>query len=296
MGLSSPPKYLSEQFIEVLRANSVVYRAGATELADLTGKPVTIPRQISSGSVTWLGENTTIPLSDPSFGQVQLTPKTMAMRNQYSRLMDILSNPKAMDLIQRDFAKTAALELDRAALRGSGTSNQPTGVVNTAGILSYAIGANGGPLTIDDLYGMIGALEDANAMGGKLALITNAKALRKLKKQRIANYSGQTDGSYVVQPLLTDEALSAAIGLTCLTTTQLPTNLTKGSSTDCTEVYLANWEELLIGTWGGIEILATNVGGNAWTQNAIEVRLVQNVDFQVRHPQSFVVCADARTA
>lgn len=295
-GFVIPSEYLSEEFIETLRANSVLFRAGATELRDLTGKPVRIPRQIASGSVYWIGENSTINLSDPSFGAVDLTPKTMAMRNQYSRLMDILANPKALDLIQRDMAKAAALELDRAGLRGSGTSNQPTGIVNVSGIGSYAIGTNGGSLSVDDLYGMIGVLEDANAMSGKVALITHPKALRKLKKQRIAQFSGDTGGEYVVQPLLTDDALSKAIGLPCLTTTQIPTNLTKGTSTDCSEVYLANWEELLVGMWGGIEILATNVGGNAWAQNAIEVRLVQNVDFQVRHTQSFVVCADARTA
>lgn len=294
-GFVVPQEYLSAEFIDVLRAQSVVFRAGATELQDLTGKPVRVPKQLTSGSVYWLSENTTIPLSDPSFGSVDLTPKTLAMRNSYSRLMDLLGNPKLQAVIQRDFAKTAALELDRVALRGTGTSNQPTGVVNVQGIGSYAIGTNGGALQLDDLYGMIGTLEDSNAIGGKLALITHPKALRKLKKQRIANYSGDPGGSYVVAPLLTDEALSKAIGLTCLTTTQLPVNLTKGSSSDCTEVYLANWEELLVGMWGGVEILATNVGGNAWAQNAIEVRLVQNVDFQVRHAASFVVCADART-
>ncbi|MFO0767593.1 MAG: hypothetical protein U0231_12620 [Nitrospiraceae bacterium] len=60
----------------------------------------------------------------------------------------------------------------------------------------------------------------------------------------------------------------------------------KGSSTDCTEVYFGNWADLIIGQWGGVEILATNVGGNAWAQNAIEVQLVQNVDVQVRHKAS----------
>jgi hypothetical protein len=96
--------------------------------------------------------------------------------------------------------------------------------------------------------------------------------------------------------MLTDDALSKDIGLTCLSTTQLPFNLTKGSSTDCTEVYLGNWSELNIGLFGSVELLATNIGGNAWAQNANEVRLIQNCDVQVRHPQSFVLCNDARTA
>lgn len=295
-GFVIPQEYLGSEFIEVLRAKSVVMRAGAKLLDNLQGTPVVVPKQLGSGTVYWLGQNSALTASDPAFGQVQMTPKTMGMRNQYSRLVDMLANPKIEELVRRDMAATAALELDRVALRGSGSSNQPLGINGVSGIGTYAIGTNGGPLTLDDLYGLIGTLEDANAMGDNLALVTHPKALRKLKKQRIAQYSGDTGGTYVVQPLLTDEALSKAIGLTCLTTTQLPVNLTKGSSTDCTEVYVGNWSELLIGQWGGVEILATNIGGNAWTQNAVEVRLILNVDIQVRHAASFVLCADARTA
>lgn len=142
----------------------------------------------------------------------------------------------------------------------------------------------------------MGVVEDANGLGDKLALITNPKALRKLKKQRIAQFSGDTGGSYINAPLLTDESLSKAIGLNCYTTTQLPVNLVKGSSSDCTEVYFGNWSDLMIAQWGSVEILATNIGGNAWAQNAIEVRLIFNCDIGVRSGASFVLCNDARTA
>lgn len=294
-GFVVPAQYVAA-YIDVLRAKSVVIKAGATLMEGLTGSPVLIPKQLTSASVYWIGQNTTITPSDPSFGQIQMTPKTLAIRAQYSNLLGMLSNPAMETLVRNDFAKVAASELDRVLLRGSGAANQPLGLNGVAGLGSYAIGANGGSLSVDDLYGLAGVVEDANGLDGKLALITNPKALRKLKKQRIGQYSGDTGGTYIVAPLLTDEALSKAIGLTCLTTTQLPVNLTKGSSTDCTEVYFGNWSELLVGMFGQVELLATNIGGNAWAQNAIEVRLIQNVDVQVRHGQSFVLCNDARTA
>lgn len=294
-GFVVEPAYLNK-FIELLRAKLVVTRAGATMLTGLNGSPAMIPKQLTSASVSWVGENATIPLSDASFGQISMTPKTVAGRAQYSNLLHILSNPGVEGIIRDDFARVVATELDRVALRGSGASNQPLGLIGFSGVQPFAFGTNGGTLDIDALYALIGLLEDSNAMSDKLALVTSPKGLRKLKKLRIANYSGQTDGSYMLPPLLTDEALSRAIGLTCLTTTQIPTNLVKGSSSDCTEIYLGNWSELLIAQWGNIEVLATNIGGNAWAQNAIEVRLVMNVDIQTRHPQSFVYSADARTA
>ncbi|WHZ30066.1 MAG: hypothetical protein OJF51_004868 [Nitrospira sp.] len=282
--------------IEMLRAKMVTVRAGATLMQGLTGSPVTIPKQLTSSSLYWIGQNANITQSDPTFGQVQMTPKTLAARAQYSNLLGILSNPQMEQIIRNDFMQIAALELDRVALRGSGSSNQPLGVANAAGVSNYAIGTNGGALQIDHLYDLIGALDDADIPLDSLAVITHPKALRKLKKSRVAQFSGDTGGSYILPPLLTDEALSKAIGLQCLSTTQLPVNLTKGSSSDCTEVYCGNWADLLIGQWGSVEILATNIGGNAWAQNAIEVRLIMNVDVQVRHAQSFVLCNDARTA
>lgn len=294
-GFTVPAQYVAA-YIEVLRAKSTVLKAGATLMEGLTGSPVQIPKQLTSASASWVGQNATISATDPSFGQVQMTPKTLAIRAQYSNLLGLLSNPSMETQVRKDFAAIAALELDRVALRGSGAANQPLGLNGVAGLGSYAIGTNGGNLDVDTLYGMMGVLEDANAGTDSLALITNPKGLRKLKKQRSAKYSGDTGGTYLTAPMLTDLALSKAIGLSCLTSTQLPFNLTKGSSTDCTEVYLGNWGELIIGLFGSVELLATNIGGNAWAQNAIEVRLIQNCDVAVRHAASFVLCNDARTA
>ena len=222
-----------------------------------------------------------------------MTPKTMAIRAQYSNLLGLLSNPNMENIVRRDFLKVCALELDRVALRGLGVSGQPLGLNGTAGIGTYAIGVNGGDLTRQDMLKIAGVVEDQNALGGKLAFIVSPKAKRVLKNERIAQFSGQTIGSYV-NPSLSDEGLAGVLGYPVYTTTQIPVNLTKGSSTDCSEVYFGNFEELLIGIWGSIEILATNIGGNAWAQNAIEIRLIQNVDTQVRHGQSFVLCSDAR--
>ena len=287
------PNEWTGSFIELLRPNLTVVQAGATLMEKLNGSPVQVPKQLTSSSVSWIGQNQNITLSDTGLGQVLMTPKTMAIRAQYSNLLGLLSNPNMENIVRRDFLKVCALELDRVALRGLGVSGQPLGLNGTAGIGTYAIGVNGGDLTRQDMLKIAGVVEDQNALGGKLAFIVSPKAKRVLKNERIAQFSGQTIGSYV-NPSLSDEGLAGVLGYPVYTTTQIPVNLTKGSSTDCSEVYFGNFEELLIGIWGSIEILATNIGGNAWAQNAIEIRLIQNVDTQVRHGQSFVLCSDAR--
>lgn len=293
-GYVIPQAYLGQSFIEMQRANSVVLQAGATLMEGLNGSPAIVPKQLTGTAVYWIGQNATITASDPTFGQVQMTPKTMAIRAQYSNLLNVLANPAMEGILRRDLAKVAALELDRVALRGSGAANQPLGVNGVTGLGTYAIGTNGGDLTRQDLLKITGVLDDQNALYGKLGFIMNPKAKRVLKNERIAQYSGQTLGEYQVYPL-SDKFLANALDYPVYTTTQIPATLTKGTSSDCSEVYFGNWEELLIGVWGGVEILATNIGGNAWTQNAVEIRLIQNVDVQVRHGESFVLCNDART-
>ena len=287
------PNEWTSSFIEMLRPNLTVVQAGATLLEKLNGSPVQIPKQLTSSAVNWVGQNATIPSADTGLGQVLMTPKTMAIRSQYSNLLGLLSNPNMEQIVRRDFTKVCALELDRVALRGLGVSGQPLGLNGVTGIGTYAIGVNGGDLTRQDVLKLAGVVEDQNALGSKLAFVMHPKIKRVLKNERIAQFSGQTVGAYTVYPL-SDAALADALGYPIYTTTQIPVNLTKGSSTDCSEVYFGNFEELLIGVWGSLEILATNIGGNAWAQNAIEIRLIFNCDVQVRHAQSFALCSDAR--
>jgi Phage capsid family len=87
---------------------------------------------------------------------------------------------------------------------------------------------------------------------------------------------------YVNPPIMNDAAMTNAAGYPIFSTTSIPTNLTKGSGTNLSEIFFGNWADLLIGQWGSLEIMATNIGGNACVQNPMEIRLIMNVDVTVR--------------
>ena len=53
------------------------------------------------------------------------------------------ADPSSEDVIARSFAGQLTVELDRAALRGTGTSPEPRGVLNTSGVTVTTHGANG---------------------------------------------------------------------------------------------------------------------------------------------------------
>jgi HK97 family phage major capsid protein len=74
-----------------------------------------------------------------------------------------------------DIARTIALMIDLGALNGSGSSNQPRGVMNTVGIGSVAGGTNGLAPTWDHIVDLESALATVNAPTGSLGYLTNAK-------------------------------------------------------------------------------------------------------------------------
>lgn len=292
-GYVVPLQYIAE-LIEQLKAEAIVIQLGATVLDGLTGSPVEFPRQTGGATAYWVGENAAITPSDLTLGQLQLTPKQVAALVKMSNRLLRLSNPSVEVMVRRDIVQALALAVDLAALRGSGAGDEPQGIANTSGIKTIAIGADGGDFLFEHVTDMEGELEDANALKGKLGIAWHGKVKRKLKKMRIPQYSGDTEGMYVMLPM-SDAQLRDHLDYDFRTSTQIPTNLTKGTGENLSEVYFGNWQELLIGQWGGMEILASQETSDAFEKNQTWVRIIQEVDIGLRHAESFCLCSDAAT-
>jgi len=293
-GYIVPSIYIAE-LIELLRAEAVVSALGATILADLQGSPVLIPRQSAGATGYWVAENQVIGASDFTLEQLSLTPKKVGALVKLSNSLIKLANPSAEGLVRRDISAAIALQIDLKALRGLGSSNQPLGIASTPNINTVAIGVNGGTLTWDHLLDMEYALAEDNALKGKLGYAIHPSLKRKLMKQKVAQYSGQTEGAYVIAPL-TESLFQVWLGYPYKMTTQIPINLTKSSGSALTEVYFGNWAELIIGQWGGMEIALSTETSDAFEKDQTWVRILQEVDIAVRHPQSFCLCNDAASA
>jgi len=51
---------------------------------------------------------------------------------------------------------------------------------------------------------------------------------------------------------------------------------------------LGNWQHLMVGFWGGVEIDADPYGSN-FLKGSITVRVLADIDIGVRHPGAFSV-------
>lgn len=275
-------------FIDLLRAKAMVTRMGATVISGLVGN-VEIPRQTGASTTYWLAENTDPTDSNATFDKVPLKPKTIGALSSVSRNLLLQSSMNVEAFVRNELAVSLALGIDLAALCGTGTDNQPTGIANMSGICTVEGGTNGGSLTFDKLIDMETQVATANADVTNMYYLCNAATIGFLKKIK------NTSGDYIWKPIteavrngFPGEVNGYAVGRS----NQVRSGLEKGTSKNCHEIYFGNWADLLIGEWGFLEI-DVNRYGDAWKSGGVEIRALQTIDIAVRHPKSFCLFSDA---
>jgi len=274
---------LSGSFIDMLRNKMEVVGLGATMMNNLVGN-IAIPRQTGGATSYWVAESGAITESAAAFDQVTLSPETVGAFSDLSRRLLLQSSLDVEAFVRNDLATTLALEIDRAAINGSGSSNQPTGILQTSGIGSVVGGTNGAAPDWADIVDLESAVAIDNADIGTLGYLTNAKVRGKLLQTEKASSTGQ----FIWSDSDTLRGYKTAVS------NQVPSTLTKGSSSVCSAIIFGNWNDLLIGTWGGIDINIDTSTGSA--SGTVRVVALQDVDVAVRHAESFAAMQDATTA
>jgi|GEM_PF-3175154 len=286
------PEMQMALLVEKLRAYMITYKLGADVWENLVGT-VKYSRETTSTTGYWVGEAAAITDSDMVLDQPSLTPKEAAGMTKVSNSLLNWSNPKAAAYIQRNLAKTVGLLIDLAVFRGSGTANQPTGIANTGSISTVAMGVNGATPTKAKLEEMLYKLELANSDQDKVGLAMHPRswsAIRQWADSQSRPYFIGSEGE-VRRKIEKDWN-----GFPIETSTQIPINLTKGSNTDCSEIYLLNWPYIIIGEWGTLEVAASSETSDAFEKNMTWIRCLKLVDVGVKHPAACVYMADARGA
>lgn len=292
-GYIVPEQYIA-QLIEMLQAKLVLNKLGIQSMMGLTSSPVDIPKQTGGSTAFWVNENAEITKSNLTFGQITMSPKMVGALVAMSNRLLRMSNPSAEKIVRNDLVNCLARAVDYAGLRGAGGSNVPLGIANTPGINTVTLGTgDGGVPNWDTFFDMEYELELDNALDGNIAYAFHPAIKRVLMKTKAKMYSEDTGGLYMVQP---QKNIQEWLGYPYYTTTQVPIDLTAGGATNCTEIYMANWSEMIMAGWGGLEIMGADQAGDAFEKVQTWVRIIQEVDFAVRHPESFVLCNTAKIA
>ena len=251
-------------FIDVLRNASSVMQAGATMLSGLQGD-VKIPRKTAASAAGWIStEGGAASESEPTLGQVTMSPKTLGAFTDVTRLMMMQSSLDIEALIRNDLSVAIAQAIDLGALAGSGASGQPTGIANTSGINAPTAFAGVNP-TFAEVVAMETAVAEDNALMGNLAYILPAGMYGALKTTAKDSGSGQ----FVVEPGNTINGYRAIVS----------NQATAG------DMYFGNFSDLLVGMYGGLDITVDPYTNS--TSGTVRIVALQTMDVAVRHAVSF---------
>lgn len=276
---------LASSFIDSLENALILTRLGITRLSGLVGN-VAIPRKTAGGTAYWVAENSAPTESQQAVDQVTMSPKTLGAFTDFSRKLMLQSSLDVEMFVRNDLALRLALGLDATGISGGG-SNQPNGVLQASGIGAVVGGTNGAAPTWDHMVDLESEVAIDNADIGTLAYATNAKVRGKLKKTKVDAGSGEMvwDRGSLDSPIN---------GYPVAISNQVPSNLTKGSASGvCSAIIFGNWADLIMGLWGGLDVLVDPYTGS--TAGTVRVVAFQSADFAVRHAESFAAMTDALT-
>lgn len=223
------PGVLMPGILSALVPASSLLQAGANvAVLDIKAGEFQIAAVDTIPTAGWRGERGNVAESEPAFKAMWIRPKSLAFRFKVSREL-LQDSPGLNQALEIAISQAFAKELDRAGLRGSGAGAEPAGLLNRPGVqlIDMAL-PDGAPLAnYAKLINAARLIKEANAPAPTAAIMSPRE------DEKIALFADTTG-----QPLRRPEALA---GWKFLTTSQIPTDLTVGASTDCSELYTGDF-------------------------------------------------------
>jgi HK97 family phage major capsid protein len=273
--------------IDVLLPATVLNGLGVTRFDNLTGN-LDLPQASTQPAAGWNTENGTATEKSPAFGKVSFSPKRLAAFIQVSNQL-LRQSSNSIDAYVRQYLINAmAQELEKAAIKGGGT-NEPTGIIGNSnvnvifagGASSNSTNANGAAVVWADVVNAMKAVENSNAMGQ--AYLTNP--LVKAALQTTARQSSGVEGNFILQ-----SGAGELNGYPLAVTTNVPSNLAKGSSSTLSGMIFGDFSKLAIASWGGMELTVDPFSGA--TAGLTNMVLNSYMDVNLLQPKAFAVCKD----
>ena len=251
------PVEMSAEIIELLRPASTVMALNPQILPMPAGN-LFVPRATSGASANYVGENQPALASQPGFGGVQLSAKKLVALVPISNDMIKFASPATDGFVRGDMIKAIAQRADLAFLRGNGSAFSPRGLRSFAA--NPALGGNNvvaaNPTVnlqnaVNDLGKLELALEGANIVMDRPGWIMSPRTKTYLMNLR--------DG--LGNAIYEKEMLAGMLrGKPFKVTTQIPNTLAAlaadgvTQTVDGSEIYLADFAEVLIGEAYGLEL------------------------------------------
>jgi HK97 family phage major capsid protein len=250
--------YVEPSLIPFLRNRLVVGRMGASMFTGLRDN-FALPRQTGAGTASWQSETGALANSNVTFDQVLLSPLRLGSQTAYSRWLLNQARVDVQTVVRQDLLAIIALEQDRAALFGTGTT-QPTGVFNVAADTVYpsaysktspsvTFAASGAP-TWAEIVSFEGHIEqnniDLDDSSCGYVVTPNAKSTLKTTAKVDPRAVNQFYPEFIWEGGPAGGPEGRMNGYRALASNQLNTT---------NQMIFAKWSDMIIGLWGGLDLL-----------------------------------------
>lgn len=249
---------------DALRESSLIAKLGAEVMGNLTGNLV-VPVDTTAVAGEWLSDELDpMTAAQPTVGQATLTPKACAALVTFSHQL-LKQAPSTDALTAAHITRSVGRLLDVAALAGTGSSGQPLGIINTAGIGSLTIDATD---AIGDALSAVQLVREAGTE--PTAWVTTPAIVTALSKRERASGNGM---------VIEDGKLA---GVPVIATTACPTG----------KAFVGDWSQLLIAVWGaGVELAVDPY--TAFNTGKVSLRAMLHTDVAAIHRGAFAAGAAA---
>lgn len=258
------------EFIELLQAATIFDKLKGYRPVPFNSK---IPSQLTGGTAAWVGEGAAKPLTNPTFGEVEIKEHKLAAITVYTQELVRRSDPAVDALVRDDLIAASARLIDTTFIGAQAASaTTPVGILNGV----TAITPTGEtPAQIEaDLLSLINVFVQNNlSLDGAYFLMSETRAAKiSLLRDALGNtyFNGMTlrgDRTILGVPVITSESVG-------------------------NKIILVKMSEILVAQDGGVDISysdqATLVDGsvthNLWQENKFAVRVEKFITWEKRRP------------
>ena len=271
------PDPLAGFVIDLARAKSVIVGAGAITVPMETAT-LTIPRVLTDPTCSWRAENEDIGTGDPTFGASILTARNLATLVKIPNEL-LMDSTLADGIVTEAITGAMAVALDTAALMGSGTVNEPLGIVNRKGVQTLEHGTGGVGAGLDNFKPFVlaaGMIADANGPSEGLSLILSSRDDTAL--------NGLQDG--MLQPMRSPEVVAK---MKRLVTSKIPRTIHWGSSDKASWAVVGALSQVILGMRQQFTLEISREAGDAFSKNQTWIRAILRMDVELTQPKWIVV-------
>lgn len=258
------------EFVDLLRAATVFDQLNGFRAVPFNSK---IPSQLTGGTAAWVGEGAPKPLTNPTYGEVEIKEHKLAAITVYTQELMRRSDPAVDILVRDDLIEASKTLIDNTFLDATAASTtRPAGVLN--GVVATANTGTTAAAYETDLLTLINTFVAANlSLDGAYFLMSETRAAQiSLLRDALGNtyFQGMAlRGTRTLMgiPVITSQAVGD-------------------------KIILVKTSEILLAQDGGVDVSysdqATLVDGGTthhlWQENKFAVRVEKFITWAKRRP------------